>query len=124
MIQSYTVLPTWLESVPEYTGTLPDPSTVGTVVELAEALQTLMYAVSVTTVREVSRRCTNNLPSHTTLRTMLTGKRLPSKDVMLVFIQALDPREPLAPWGEAWQRVADTLPQVPRQGSIPANKRV
>lgn len=124
MSPSYSVLPEWAEHHPVYRDPLPDPNTITTVAELGKCLNDLMKAVEVTTVREVSRRCKDRLPSHTTLRTMLTGNKLPSLAVMRVFIQALAPDVELIPWTEAWHRVAQSLPQVPRQGSIPATRKV
>ncbi len=120
----YAVLPRWRELTPESLTVNPDLSGVDSVETLAEALKDLMASVEVESVREVVRRCVYNLPSRTTLRMMLMGKRLPSRDVMVIFVQALAPGLDIEPWNQAWDRAAATLTEIPRQGSIHSSRRV
>lgn len=121
---TYEVCPEWAEHEPEFREALPDPNQIFTVADLSKALGEVMEAAGVSSPREVSRRCKDRLPSHTTFRTMLAGERLPSLEVMNVFLRALVPDIVLIPWSEAWHRVCQGLPEIPRQGSIPANKKV
>lgn len=121
---TYKVCPEWADHEPTFRKTLPDPNQVFTIEALSKALGEVMEAVGVVSPREVSRRCQDHLPSHTTFRTMLMGEKLPSLGVMTIFLLALVPGIVLIPWSEAWHRVSQGLPTIPRQGSIPANKKV
>lgn len=84
----------------------PDPSRVGTVSELAEALEWLRHWAGGPSFRELSSRCEKGLPAPSTFQAMLQGDRLPALDQVLVFVTALGLHDDLPQWADAWRKVA------------------
>jgi hypothetical protein len=78
--------------------------------ELVECLQVLHAKAGKPSLRTLERWAAKNSAhalARTTVSEMLSGKRMPSQIVLLTFVQACGiPAGELAPWRQAWERVA------------------
>lgn len=83
----------------------PDPQHVADAEGFGVALRELHTWAGEPSLRELARRC-GGCPSRSTFRNLLHSRRLPSIDLVLVFVDALGLGEDREVWRAAWRRLA------------------
>ncbi|MGW7052925.1 hypothetical protein [Streptomyces sp. NPDC054887] len=111
------------------------PEFIGEPIELLDAMRAMRFSRGNKTLRELDQAAGLGLLPRSTLGAVLSGKRMPSKNLLMVFVQVCGGVQPGTPkamaWEQAWTRAdahrrglpVPTLTGMPQQDRIEEARR-